>query len=93
MNILELVESPRVLVQGITGTHGSFHTEAMLTAGTDIVGGVTPGKGGQIVHGVPVFDSVAEAMAAVGHQATWRPISAMSGLPLKAEIAPDSSWI
>jgi succinyl-CoA synthetase alpha subunit len=54
----------RVMVQGITGREGSFHTERMLAAGTNVVVGVTPGKGGQSVCGVPVFDSVPEAMDA-----------------------------
>ncbi len=52
----------RVLVQGITGHQGRFHTRAMLDFGTNLVGGVTPGKGGQEVHGVGVFDSVEEAV-------------------------------
>jgi succinyl-CoA synthetase alpha subunit len=54
--------SARVLVQGITGREGSFHTEAMIRYGTKVVAGVTPGKGGSSVHGVPVYDSVEEAM-------------------------------
>ena len=56
--------SARVLVQGITGREGSFHTEAMIRYGTKVVAGVTPGKGGSSVHGVPVYDSVEEAMRA-----------------------------
>ncbi|MFO7919126.1 MAG: succinate--CoA ligase subunit alpha [Anaerolineae bacterium] len=48
----------RVLVQGITGREGSFHTREMLAYGADVVAGVTPGKGGQRVEGVPVFDHV-----------------------------------
>ena len=56
----------KVLVQGITGKQGSFHTEQMLKYGTNIVAGVTPGKGGQEVHGVPVFDTVKEAVEATG---------------------------
>lgn len=56
----------RVMVQGITGKSGAMQTKTMLDAGTNIVAGVTPGKGGQVVHGVPVFDSAAEAQAAVG---------------------------
>jgi len=55
--------STRVIVQGITGRDGGFHTQQMLSYGTRVVAGVTPGKGGEKVHGVPVFDSVAEAMA------------------------------
>jgi succinyl-CoA synthetase alpha subunit len=56
----------KVLVQGITGREGEFHTKLMLEYGTKIVAGVTPGKGGQNVHGVPVFDSVREAVDAAG---------------------------
>jgi succinyl-CoA synthetase alpha subunit len=52
----------RVVVQGITGRQGSFHTQLMLEYGTKIVAGVTPGKGGQVVHGIPVYDTVEEAM-------------------------------
>lgn len=50
-----------VVVQGITGREGSFHTKAMLSYGTRVLAGVTPGKGGQTVEGVPVYDSVEEA--------------------------------
>ena len=56
----------RVLVQGITGREGTFHTQRMLAAGTKVVAGTTPGKGGQSVEGVPVFDTVAAAVAATG---------------------------
>ena len=62
MSIL-INQNTRVLVQGITGRDGSFHTEGMLYYGTKVVAGVTPGKGGQDVHGVPVFNSVKEARA------------------------------
>lgn len=48
------------IVQGITGSQGSFHTKLMLDYGTKIVGGCTPGKGGQEVHGIPVYDTVRE---------------------------------
>ena len=51
----------RVIVQGITGKQGAFHTEQMLSYGTKIAAGVTPGKGGQTLLGVPVFQTVAEA--------------------------------
>jgi succinyl-CoA synthetase alpha subunit len=57
-------QNTKVLVQGITGRDGSFHAASMLEYGTRIVGGVTPGKGGQEVHGLPVFNSVAEAVEA-----------------------------
>ena len=54
----------RVIVQGITGKQGAFHTEQMLSYGTKIAAGVTPGKGGQTLLGVPVFQTVAEAKKA-----------------------------
>ncbi|MCL7389681.1 MAG: succinate--CoA ligase subunit alpha [Thaumarchaeota archaeon] len=58
-----LVDSEtRVVVQGITGREGSFHTRAMLSYGTKILAGVTPGKGGATVEGVPVYDNVMEAV-------------------------------
>jgi len=55
-------KNTRLLVQGITGRDGAFHTQQMIAYGTRVVGGVTPGKGGTTMHGVPVFDSVAEAV-------------------------------
>jgi len=60
----------KVLVQGITGKEGRFHTQQCKTYGTTIVGGVTPGKGGQDVDGIPVFNSVAEACRKTGADAT-----------------------
>ena len=65
---MNLFDSPRVIVQGITGHHGRFHTEKMLASGTQIVAGVTPGKSGQEVCGVPVYDTVYEAVEK--HQAS-----------------------
>ena len=59
-------ESTRVLVQGITGGEGRFHTKRMLEYGTKVVAGVTPGKGGQEVEGVPVFNTVEEAVRKTG---------------------------
>ena len=56
----------RVLVQGLTGREGMFHTEQMQAYGTNVVAGCTPGKGGQSVLGVPVFNTVAEAVAKTG---------------------------
>ncbi len=61
MSIL-INESTRLIVQGITGREGRFHTEQMLEYGTNIVAGVTPGKGGMEVLGIPVYNTVAEAM-------------------------------
>src|SRR3989338_2261894 len=60
-------ENSKVIVQGITGRDGSFHAEQMIAYGTKIVGGVTPGKGGQtVLSGVTVFDKVAEAKKQTG---------------------------
>ena len=60
----------RVLVQGITGSVGTFHAKQMLEYGTKIVGGVTPGKAGSKVEGVPVFNTVTEAVKATGANAS-----------------------
>ena len=60
----------RLLVQGITGSQGTFHSEQMLAYGTKIVGGVTPGKGGRTVLDLPVFDTVKEAKEATGANAS-----------------------
>lgn len=59
-------ENTKVVVQGITGRDGSFHAARMKEYGTQVVAGVTPGKAGQAVEGVPVFDTVADAVAATG---------------------------
>ena len=63
-------ENTRVVVQGLTGRQGAFHAEQMLEYGTAIVAGVTPGKGGEWVHGVPVFNTVKKAVEAKGANAT-----------------------
>ncbi len=60
----------RVICQGITGRVGEFHTKGCLEYGTKMVGGVTPGKGGQSVEGIPVFDTVGEAVEQTGANAT-----------------------
>lgn len=59
-----------VLVQGFTGRIGSFHGKEMMEYGTNVVGGVTPGRGGTVHHGVPVFDTVKAAVAATGAEAS-----------------------
>ncbi|MCA3749552.1 MAG: succinate--CoA ligase subunit alpha [Rubrobacter sp.] len=59
-------ENTRLLVQGITGREGAFHTRRMLKSGTRVVAGVTPGKGGQDFEGVPVFDTVSRAVGETG---------------------------
>jgi succinyl-CoA synthetase alpha subunit len=75
-------EQTKVIVQGITGRDGSFHTEAMLKYGTKVVGGVTPGKGGRTVCTLPVFDTVAEAVEQTGAQC--------SAIFVPAAFAPDA---
>ena len=81
MSIL-IDSSTRVLVQGITGREGSFHTEQMQALGTKVVGGVSPGKGGTTHLGVPVFNTVADAVKATGANA--------SGIFVPAPFAPDA---
>jgi succinyl-CoA synthetase alpha subunit len=63
-------ENTKVFVQAITGSEGSFHTRQMLEYGTKVVGGSTPGKGGQDFDGLPVFNTVAEGVAATGANAS-----------------------
>ena len=69
MSIL-IDDTTRIIVQGITGRIGSVQTRWMIEYGTKVVGGITPGKGGTIVEGVPVFDSVAEAVKETGANAS-----------------------
>jgi len=61
MSIL-LDENTKVIIQGITGREGSLRTKFMKEYGTKVVAGVTPGRGGQEVHGIPVYDTVKEAI-------------------------------
>lgn len=69
MSIL-LDKSTKVIVQGITGNEGSFHAKQMVEYGTNVVGGVTPGKGGTEHEGVPVFNTVGEAVKEKGAEAS-----------------------
>lgn len=69
MSIL-IDEKTPILVQGITGDKGSFHTKEMIDYGSNVVAGVTPGKGGKTHHGVPVFNTVKEAVRETGAQAS-----------------------
>jgi succinyl-CoA synthetase alpha subunit len=78
-------ENTRVIVQGITGREGSFHTKLMLEYGTKIVAGVTPGKGGQEVHGVPVYDTMEQAVAE-------HPEANASIIFVPARFAPDAVY-
>ncbi len=78
-------KNTRVIVQGITGREGSFHTKLMLEYGTKIVAGVTPGKGGQEVHGVPVYDSIEEAVKE-------HPEANTSIIFVPAAFAPDAAY-
>ena len=81
MSIL-IDENTRLIVQGITGREGTFHTEQMLAYGTKVVAGVTPGKGGQTVFGVPVFNTVKEAIEATDANASV--ISFLQSTPQQA---------
>lgn len=66
MNSMYINEKSKVIVQGITGTQGMFHTKLMVKYGTNIVAGVTPGKGGQEVYGIPVFNEMKEVTHETG---------------------------
>jgi succinyl-CoA synthetase alpha subunit len=81
MSIL-LDSSTTVIVQGITGREGSFHTEQMQSLGTKVVGGTSPGKGGTTQLGLPVFNTVADAVKATGATA--------SGIFVPAPFAADA---
>ncbi len=69
MSIL-INKETRVICQGITGKAGAFHTKGCKEYGTKMVGGVTPGKSGETVEGLPVFDTVEEAVKQTGANAT-----------------------
>jgi succinyl-CoA synthetase alpha subunit len=83
MSIL-IDKNTRLLVQGITGREGAFHTGRMIEYGTNVVAGMTPGKGGQVVDGVPVFDSVIQGVRATGANT--------SVIYVPARFAPDAIY-
>jgi succinyl-CoA synthetase alpha subunit len=82
-------KSTKVVISGITGGAGSFHAKLMMEYGTNVVAGVTPGKGGQDVAGIPVFDTVADAVGATGADASFIavPPKAASAAILEAAAA------
>ncbi|MEO0191877.1 MAG: succinate--CoA ligase subunit alpha [candidate division WOR-3 bacterium] len=80
-------ENTRVVIQGITGRDGSFHAKAMLDYGTKVVAGVTPGKGGQKVEGIPVFNTVAEAIRETGANTSCIFVPAPAGYDAILEAA------
>jgi succinyl-CoA synthetase alpha subunit len=77
-----LTESSRILVQGITGSEGSFHTRESVKMGTRVVAGVTPGKGGTELDGIPVYDRVVDAVEQQG--------ATVSGIYTPAAFTPDA---
>lgn len=77
-------KNTRLLVQGITGREGNFHTKQMIEYGTNVVGGVTPGKGGEWVYSKPVFDTVKKAIDATGANT--------SIIYAPAAVAPDAIY-
>jgi len=80
-------ENTKVVVQGLTGREGGFHGEQMLAYGTKIVAGVTPGKEGQTVLGVPIFNTMKEAVAATGADASVIFVPASSSADSACEAA------
>ena len=74
----------KIIVQGITGREGSFHTGAMIEYGTNVVGGVTPGKGGEWFEGKPIFDTVEKAVETTGAN--------VSMIVVPAPFAPDAMY-
>ena len=81
MSIL-LNEDSKIVIQGITGGEGSFHTREAIKFGTNVVAGVTPGKGGQDLDGIPVYNRVIDAVEKEGANA--------SGIYVPAAFAPDA---
>ena len=77
-------KNSKVIVQGITGREGGFHTRKMIEYGTNVIGGVTPGKGGEWFEGLPVFDTVQKAVDATEADVSW--------IAVPAPFAPDAIY-
>ena len=77
--------STRVICQGFTGAQGTFHSSQAIAYGTSLVGGVTPGKGGTEVDGIPVFDTVSDAVEKTGANTEWvaRQLARHADVPAK----------
>jgi succinyl-CoA synthetase alpha subunit len=86
-------EKTKVIVQGITGRDGSFHAQAMAEYGTQVVGGVTPGKGGQTVGALPVFDTVREAVGETGAECSVIFVPARFAPDAIREAADNGIWL
>ncbi|MCK4510497.1 succinate--CoA ligase subunit alpha [bacterium] len=80
-------DDTRLCVQGITGRDGAFQTKGMIDYGTNVVCGVTPGKGGQSIHGVPVFDTMADAVRETGANTSITFVPARFAAPAIIEAA------
>ena len=92
MSIL-IDEKTPILVQGITGDKGSFHTKEMISHGSNVVGGVTPGKGGVTHLGVPVFDTVKEAVRVTGATASITFVAPAFAADAIMEAADAGIWL
>ena len=90
MSIL-INRNTRVICQGFTGRQGTFHSEQALAYGTKLVGGVTPGRGGERHLGQPVFDTVREAVTATGATASMIYVPAAFAADAKGLATRDSS--
>ena len=88
-------KNSKVMIQGITGGAGKFHTARMISYGTNIVGGTSPGKGGQEIEGKPVFDTVAEPLRALDlgdkSEVSRRVFDTLELTGLKSSIGRDPS--